>query len=135
MKSGADLCRELIEKADHDLAAAAIGAQHGAPLDTVCFHLQQAVEKMLKALLSFSGVRYPLTHDLDELLALATPHFPALSAFLDRFDDFAPYAVELRYSSSFYPSEDEVTAGLELVRELRSLLQSLLPAHALPPTE
>jgi len=48
MKSGADLCRELVEKADHDLAAASIGAQHGAPLDPVCFHLQQAVEKMLK---------------------------------------------------------------------------------------
>ena len=135
MKSGADLCRELVEKADHDLAAAAIGAQHGAPLDTVCFHLPQAVEKMLKALLSFAGLRFPLTHDLDELLALAIPPFPALSAFLDRFEGFAPYAVELRYSSSFYPSEEEVSAGLELVGELRTLLRSVLPAPALPPAE
>lgn len=135
MRSGADLCRELIEKADHDLAAASIGAQHGAPLDTVCFHLQQAVEKILKALLSFAGVCYPLTHDLDELLALATPAFPALSAFLDRFEDFAPYAVELRYSSSFYPTEEEVSAGLELVSELHRLINTLLPAQALPPTE
>lgn len=87
---------------------------------------------MLKALLSFAGVRYPLTHDLDELLALATPAFPALSAFLDRFEGFAPWAVELRYSSSFYPSEHEVSAGLELVSELRSLVNSLLPAQALP---
>ena len=135
MKSGADLCRELLEKADHDMAAASIGAQHGAPLDTVCFHLQQAAEKMLKGLLSFAGVRYPLTHDLDEILALATPAFPALSAFLDRFEGFTPYAVELRYSSSFYPSEEEVSAGLELVKELRSLVNSLLPPQALPPSE
>jgi len=132
MKSGADLCRELIEKADNDIAAASIGTEHGAPRDTVCFHLQQAAEKMLKAVLSFAGVRYPLTHDMDELLALASPYLPALSAFLDRFEAFAPYAVELRYSSSFYPSEDEVAAGLELVRELRCLVTSLLPAQALP---
>lgn len=135
MKSGADLCRELLEKADHDIAAASIGAEHDAPLDTVCFHLQQAVEKMLKALLSFAGVRYPLTHDLDELLALAIPAFPALSAFLDRFEGFAPYAVELRYTSSFDPSEDEVSAGLELVSEFRNLVKSLLPALTLPSAE
>jgi HEPN domain-containing protein len=132
MKSGADLCRELTQKADNDIAAASIGVQHGAPLDTVCFHLQQAAEKMLKALLSWAGVRYPLTHDLDELLYLAVPQFPALSEFLDRFDSFAPYAVELRYSSSFYPSEEEVATGLELVQEFRRLLGNLLPATALP---
>jgi len=135
MKSGADLCRELLEKADHDMIAASIGAQHGAPLDTVCFNLQQAVEKMLKALLSFAAVRYPLTHDLDELLALATPLFPALAAFVDRLEGFAPYAVELRYSSSFYPSGEEVCAGLELVSDLRSLVNGLLPAQALPSAE
>ena len=70
MKSGRELSRELMEKAENDIAAALIGFQHGAPRDTVCFHLQQAVEKMLKAVLSFVDVRYPLTHDIDELLEL-----------------------------------------------------------------
>ncbi len=135
MKSGADLCRELIEKADHDLAAASIGARHGAPRDAVCFHVQQAVEKMLKARLSFAGVPYPLTHDLDELLALATPPFPAVAAFVDRFESVAPCAVELRYSTSFYPSEEEVSAGLELVSGFRSLVSRLLPVQALPPAQ
>jgi hypothetical protein len=46
MKSGPEFSRELIEKAENDIAAASIGIQHGAPLDTVCFHLQQAVDEV-----------------------------------------------------------------------------------------
>jgi len=30
---------------------ALIGLEHDAPLDTVCFHIQQTAEKLLKALL------------------------------------------------------------------------------------
>jgi len=45
MRSGpADLARRLFRKAGNDLLAAEIGLAHGAPLDTVCFHVQQAAE-------------------------------------------------------------------------------------------
>jgi len=76
MKSGRDLARELRAKAENDIRMASIRLRHGAPVDTVCFHLQQPAEKMLKALLSAVGVAYPLAHDLDELLELAIPRFP-----------------------------------------------------------
>ena len=36
----ADLARRLFRKAENDLLAAEIGLAHGAPLDTVCFHVQ-----------------------------------------------------------------------------------------------
>jgi HEPN domain-containing protein len=36
---------------------------------TICFHAQQAVEKYLKAFLTFNGVDFPRTHDIDFLLA------------------------------------------------------------------
>ena len=42
-----DYARTLILKAENDLKSAEIGLEHGAPLDTVCFHLQQTVEKTL----------------------------------------------------------------------------------------
>ena len=41
MRSGpADLARRPFRKAENDLLAAGIGLAHGAPLDTVCFHVQ-----------------------------------------------------------------------------------------------
>ena len=132
MKGDPEFSRELIEKAENDIAAASIGLQHGAPLDTVCFHLQQAVEKLLKAALNFRNLRYPLTHDIDELLELAIPYLPELSPFLERFEGFAPYAVELRYSMALHPSQEEVAAGFQAVKEFQSLIYALLPPEIRP---
>jgi len=52
MKSGLDHAKVLLEKAGNDLKLAEIGLDHGAPTDTIAFHLQQAAEKTLKALLA-----------------------------------------------------------------------------------
>jgi len=40
------------------------------PLDSVCFHAQQTVEKVLKALLTVYGTPFPKTHDLARLVQL-----------------------------------------------------------------
>jgi len=126
MKSGTDLARELVQKAANDLAAAMIGVSHGAPMDTVCFHVQQAAEKLLKALLSAIDIPYPRTHDLDQLFDLALPQYPDLAPFVERFETFGPYAVALRYSNDFQPSDEEVARGLEAVKDFESLVRDLL---------
>jgi hypothetical protein len=64
---------------------------HWIPCASTC---NRQWTKFLKAVLNFRNIRYPLTHDIDELLELAIPCFPELSPFLDRFEGFAPYAVE-----------------------------------------
>ena len=38
-------------------------------LDIVIFHLQQCVEKLLKAVLSFEGINFTKTHDLELLFS------------------------------------------------------------------
>jgi len=56
------------------------------------FHVQQAVEKTLKAWLCCLGVPFPRTHDLDELGALleeAGQTIPEAVAGLLEFTDFA----------------------------------------------
>jgi HEPN domain-containing protein len=64
MKGPADLAARLARKASNDLAAARIGLDHGAPLDTVSFHLQQAAEKLLKAALAAKDLDYPFNSRL-----------------------------------------------------------------------
>ena len=124
--SGPDECRGLLRKAENDLAMAEIGIQHGAPLDTVCFHLQQTAEKLLKALLSYRQVPYRLTHDLSELLDLAAGPYPALGEFEDSLAGFTPYAVRMRYDEAAYPDEQETMEALETVKKLRSVILDLL---------
>ena len=80
MKSGFDYAKVLIEKADADLKTCEISLQYNGSLDIVAFHLQQAAEKLLKALLAVRNIIYPKTHDLDALMNLLPEEFgPALS--------------------------------------------------------
>lgn len=63
------------------------------------FHVQQAVEKALKAWLCCLGAAFPKTHDLDELGTLledAGQHIPESLAGLLDFTDFA---VAFRYDA------------------------------------
>jgi hypothetical protein len=68
------LLSEWIEKAEADLEAAAQLAPHVATSarlrEVVGFHCQQAVEKFLKALLTYYQVEFPKTHDIERLLTL-----------------------------------------------------------------
>ena len=132
MRSNAEECKGLLTKAEHDWQAAGIGLAHGAPLDTVCFHLHQAAEKLPKEALAFQGVSYPLTHDLEELLKLAIAEFPALAEFEGSLAEFYPDAVLMRCDDLIHPDEAEVISATDTKRKLRAWVHGLLPAAVLP---
>jgi HEPN domain-containing protein len=67
------LPQRLLRKAAADLAAARALADDPDQADEVVgFHVQQAVEKSVKAVLAWFEIEYPLTHDVDFLVRLLT---------------------------------------------------------------
>jgi HEPN domain-containing protein len=89
----------LIRKADQDLY---LMRSHQADLQVSDemwgFHAQQAVEKLIKALLSHKQIRYPFSHRLRELAELAAQAGTSLPPHFDPLMDLTPYAAELRYA-------------------------------------
>jgi HEPN domain-containing protein len=86
------------------------------------FHAQQAVEKLLKALLAELGIDYPKTHDLNRLrdqLESIGEQLPALT--LD-FAEFTPFATVWRYDEP--PAEVVLDRAkvIETVRVLREFV-------------
>ncbi len=67
--------KEWIAKAEGDYATAELELHPtGTPnLDAVCFHAEQCIEKLMKALLIHLGVTPPRTHDLATLDRLLSP--------------------------------------------------------------
>jgi HEPN domain-containing protein len=61
------LTKAWLTKANHDLITAKKLIDSDGPFDTACFHLQQTIEKALKACLVFHEQRVPKIHDLEEL--------------------------------------------------------------------
>jgi HEPN domain-containing protein len=87
------------------------------------FHAQQAVEKLLKALLSVHAVRFPKTHDLQTLLTLLEGVGETIPSELTRVDDLTPFAVEWRYDSFTAPSAFDRLKTRALVARLHSFVE------------
>ena len=70
-------------------------------MSQAAFHLQQAVVKVLKALLVDARQEVRKTHDIDTLVAMARPHWPHLIPI-----QFPLSFVSYWYITSRYPSAD-----------------------------
>lgn len=118
--------RESAAEQSHELLAAAVRDEvtfrilrraAEAPAETTLFHAQQAIEKGLKAALVLAGVLFRRTHDLLELLELATAQGLSVPVSRELLARLAPYAVEFRYLGVAGPkvSLEEADVAVEAV--------------------
>jgi HEPN domain-containing protein len=112
--------REWVAKAEEDfLAASALNRPRKRSLwNVVCFHVQQTVEKYLKARLEEAGHGVPKTHDLLHLLNLVTAVEPLWSTYQSAFNLLVSYAVQTRYPGSSVIKAD-ATHAMKLCRQFR----------------
>lgn len=112
---------QWVLKAENDLRNAehTLTLEDDCPFDTVCFHAQQSAEKYLKALLLFSGIDFPRTHDLRLLIQL----LPA-GVFSLKMEDVLVlnrYSVETRYPGDWEPIERaDAVEALGIAKRVRS---------------
>ena len=83
------------------------------------FHVQQAVEKALKAWLCVNEDIYPLTHELARLLALLENHGADVEKFWPLVQ-FTMFAVQARYEEGISELDEPINRAIEIenVREL-----------------
>jgi HEPN domain-containing protein len=112
-------------KADLDTAERELKVQESANFDAVCFHCQQSVEKLLKALMIHSGIRPPKTHDLELLLEKLSEKHPEVRQFRDACIEMTVFAVEYRYPGE-ESDENTAASALESAKELWNYIEPLL---------
>jgi len=88
-----------------DLKAAKVLTGEDDMLETALFHLQQAIEKALKAYLVWCAVNFPHTHDLEVLIDLAKEKDADFDQ-LDSVTAITDFAVAGRYPESDQWIED-----------------------------
>jgi len=94
------------------------------PTDAICFHCQQAIEKYLKAFLTYHNVRVKKTHDLGILLEMCLEidkEFESMD--IDKIASLTPFAVELRYPDEIYtPTINECKDSLKLALTVKEIV-------------
>lgn len=109
-----------LAKADEDLAAGQILLTNRL-YDPAAFHVQQALEKVLKALLIAAFVDVSRTHDIDALAARVRQHWPDVLP-----SPFSLAAVSQWYITSRYPEIDQAAPTSSEISQALASVGSLL---------
>lgn len=122
----ADIVRQWLRKAENDLRNIRNNlAADEVPTDTVCFHAQQAIEKLLKGLLVAHGRNIGKTHDLVKLLSDVADLVPELLPLEGRLEEISEYGVAARYPDAFCdPTLDESRHAFETATKIEEIVLS-----------
>jgi HEPN domain-containing protein len=97
------------------------------------FHCQQAVEKALKAFLTWHDRPFRKTHDLVELGAECVAIDPGLEPHLRGTAPLTEYAWRYRYPGEpSHPEESEVRQAVDRAPAVVALIEGRLPPEAHP---
>lgn len=112
--------RRWLAKAAEDLTAARLLAREDV-LAPAAFHIQQALEKLLKALLVAAAQDVRKTHDLESLAVLANAHWPTLVP-----SPFPLAYIGRWYLTSRYPDLDEIPPTRDEISQASGAVEALL---------
>jgi len=130
MKDKLDVVKGWIQKAENDLKTArnTLETMAEPPLDTICFHAQQCVEKYLKAFLAYHEIEFPPTHELGDLALLCSTVHEDFQTLIPRAKVLIPYAVEIRYPEiESEPTREDAEIALEIAGEIKTFVLGRLP--------
>ncbi len=124
-----DNAEVLLHKAKGDeFTVEKLIADPSSPDEIIGFHAQQAVEKMLKAVLAYRGVTYQRIHDLTELVDLLRENKIPIPEYIEEVDRLTPFATLFRYAdlATEPPRSFDRSWALNCVRRVRAWAESVL---------
>lgn len=118
---------EWLDLAEMDLDVAEfLLAMRPIPVEIICYHCEQAAEKLLKGALVQFGVEPPKTHDLLQLCRLCMEKDSQFEQLTDACVELTPYGVQVRYPSNLELDESDVRCALRECRKIHEFVQQKL---------
>lgn len=119
----------LLEKAkkDYDVVKTMQTIDDELYLDICCYHIQQAVEKILKCSIEMRGNMYHFTHNIsvlyDDYIASGWESLDTLELMAGTITD---WEASSRYKDSFYATKKQLEQALSIYEQLEGRLLDFL---------
>ena len=119
---------DLIKLAENDLKIAILvlnSSNDELMQNTAAYHVEQAVEKIMKGLIVKAGGNASISHSIVELskdlddLKVSYPEW-----IHDKDDDITSWATTIRYNANFKSDHDEIQEVIDLTKEWIELEKS-----------
>jgi HEPN domain-containing protein len=122
-----DEIKQWLNAAESDFQAYKILASSDKPPTMeVCFHCQQYVEKLLKAVLTFNKLEIPKTHDLKSLAIATVQYIPEMKPLVDSVAELTIYGIRIRYPAMMDISLEEMKQVIGVATGIGTLLKKYL---------
>lgn len=104
-----------------------IFTQHEANANRkICYHCEQASEKLLKAVLVASNIEPPKTHDLIVLCKKCTELDPSFDSLAEACIELSPYGVQTRYPSNLDLSNTDMQCAISMCHLIDKFVRTKL---------
>ena len=118
---------EWHELAKMDLAAAEfLLDMRPVPVEIICYHCEQAAEKLLKGVLVCFDIEPPKTHDLVKLCKLCCELDEQFEQLADACIELTPYGVQVRYPSDLELNESDMKCALKECKAIHEFVQHFI---------
>jgi HEPN domain-containing protein len=112
--------KQWLVKAQEDWDTAEILIrQECPPKSAVCFHCQQCIEKLLKAILVREQIEFPKTHDIGRLIELVGSFAPDAKEFLTYAKALSVHGVYTRYP------DEAIDVTIEDMKQIHDITDKL----------
>jgi HEPN domain-containing protein len=121
--------RNWLIKAGNDLKIGQDEMKTAKPTtDMVCYHMQQCVEKCLKAYLISHEKPFRRTHDIAELIEQCKEIDAQFNTLYGKqADTLTIYGVEIRYPDDFYmPTQEEAESSIQIALFVHEFVRAKL---------
>ncbi len=123
-----DLIREWenFAEMDYNTARYLYDNMRPLPLEIICYHCQQAIEKLLKGALLAKGAGLQKTHDLGLLAEQLQEFVNVTEDYIEMCDNLTPYGVKIRYPQELLIEEHHAAKALEETEILYKWLKNII---------
>jgi len=122
-----DIVREWCRYAEQDLASAGyLQKMRPMPIEIICYHCQQSVEKYLKAYIASQGGAVQRSHDLVALNRICKQYNLAFAAIDGECLNLTDYGVQARYPFQLELTGQDVTTALQSAKRVEGFIRSQL---------
>lgn len=115
---------------DYDSAQHLFDSKHPKPLEIICYHCQQSVEKSLKAFLCAKSIEFQKTHDTGLLCKSCSELSNEFSRFQDACDELTIYATHTRYPIQIDIEEQDAERALRQAKDVYNYVSAIFCAEA-----
>jgi HEPN domain-containing protein len=117
---GLEYAAEWFLFADMDFSSSEyLQGMHPQPLEIICYHCQQSVEKNLKGYLIYQGVQPPKTHDLVDLNDRCSDMDERFSSLDKVCGILTRYGVQPRYPQEIEITTNDMQKALDCARQVK----------------